>query len=243
MQNILGVISDKNLTNGQINNATHSTRRKILFENRDDALQKLLSNMPLSFFERQDCIVVGVSFDGIYFASRLAQTLKAPLAFLFSSPILAPNNPECEIAMATETHDVVINEPLVRSFGISLDYIYGEVQRQYEDKMLPLIYQYRKGNPLISLKGKRVLIVNEGIDSGLIALASIKSVITLQAKTVHFACPVAPYDVAEIMEEAADGIFCLYKSKDFVDIGYYYRDYPPIEAETIEEVFSKMQGE
>lgn len=73
--------------------------------------------------------------------------------------------------------------------------------------MLPLIYQYRKGNPLISLKGKRVLLVDEGIDSGLTALASIKSVITLQAKTVHFACPVAPIEVAEVMDEATDGIF------------------------------------
>lgn len=142
-----------------------------------------------------------------FFAHRLAEAIKAPLAFLFTSPITAPNNPECEIAMATETHDVVVNEPLVRSFGISLDYIYGEVQRQYEDKMLPLIYQYRKGNPLISLKDKRVLLVDEGIDSGLTALASIKSVITLQAKTVHFACPVAPIDVAEVMDEATDGIF------------------------------------
>lgn len=225
-----------------IGNSAHSTRRKILFENREDALEKLLSNLPLSFFG-QDCIVIGISFEGIYFAYRLAQTLKAPLAFLFTSPILAPNNPECEIAMATETHDVVINEPLVKSFEISLDYIYGEVQRQYEDKMLPLIYQYRKGNPLISFKGKRVLIVDEGIDSGLTAFSAIKSVITLQAKTVHFACPVAPCDVAEIMEEATDGLFCLYRPKNFVDIGYYYRDYPPIEMERIEEIFSKIQGE
>lgn len=39
----------------------------------------------LLVFERQDCIVVGISFEGIYFAYRLAQTLKAPLAFLFTS--------------------------------------------------------------------------------------------------------------------------------------------------------------
>ncbi len=223
-----------------IGNSMHSMRRKILFENRNDALQKLLHNMPLSFFEKQDCVVVGISFAGVFFAHRLAEAIKAPLAFLFTSPITAPNNPECEIAMATETHDVVVNEPLVRSFGISLDYIYGEVQRQYEDKMLPLIYQYRKGNPLISLKDKRVLLVDEGIDSGLTALASIKSVITLQAKTVHFACPVAPIDVAEVMDEATDGIFCLYRSKNFVDIGYYYKDYPAIESSVIEEIFDKI---
>ena len=106
---------------------THSLMRKALFENRNDALQKLLNNMPLSFFENQDCIVVGISFNGILLANSLAQAIKAPLAFLFTAPILAPNNPECEIAMATETHDVVISEALVRSFGISLDYIYGEV--------------------------------------------------------------------------------------------------------------------
>lgn len=238
-----------NLNNGIANaiggnfvgNTMHSMRRKILFENREDALQKLLHNMPLNFFEKQDCVVVGISFAGVFFAHRLAQTIKAPLAFLFTSPILAPNNPECEIAMATETHDVVINEPLVRSFGISLDYIYGEVQRQYEDKMLPLIYQYRKGNPLISFKDKRVLLVDEGIDSGLTALASIKSAITSQAKTVYFACPVAPIDVAEVMDEATDGIFCLYRSKNFVDIGYYYKDYPAIESSVIEEIFDKIQ--
>lgn len=229
------------INNQPTSNSMHSMRRKTFFENREDALQKLLNNMPLSFFEKQDCVVVGISFAGILFAHRLAQIIKAPLAFLFTAPILAPNNPECEIAMATETHDVVINEPLVKSFEISLDYIYGEVQRQYEDKMLPLIYQYRKGNPLTSLKGKRVLLVDEGIDSGLTALASIKSVITLQAKTVHFACPVAPIDVAEIMDEATDGIFCLYRSKNFVDIGYYYKDYPVIESSVIEEIFNSIK--
>ncbi|WP_301050809.1 phosphoribosyltransferase [Helicobacter rodentium] len=229
------------INNQPTSNSIHSMRRKTFFENREDALQKLLNNMPLSFFEKQDCVVVGISFAGILFAHRLAQIIKAPLAFLFTAPILAPNNPECEIAMATETHDVVINEPLVKSFEISLDYIYGEVQRQYEDKMLPLIYQYRKGNPLTSLKGKRVLLVDEGIDSGLTALASIKSVITLQAKTVHFACPVAPIDVAEIMDEATDGIFCLYRSKNFVDIGYYYKDYPVIESSVIEEIFNRIK--
>ncbi|CAM2814803.1 phosphoribosyltransferase [Helicobacter burdigaliensis] len=218
----------------------HSARRKVYFKNREDALSKLLSNMPLNFFEKQDCVVVGISFAGILFAHQLAQTIKAPLDFLFSAPILAPNNPECEIAMSTETHDIVINEALVRSFEISLDYIYGEAQRQYEDKMLPLIYQYRKGDRFISLKNKRVLLVDEGIDSGLTALAAIKSVITLQAKTIYFAAPVAPLDVVQIIEENTDGVFCLYQDKSFVDIGYYYQDYPEVDLETIEKIFGNI---
>ena len=104
---------------------THSLMRKALFENRNDALQKLLNNMPLSFFENQDCIVVGISFNGILLANSLAQAIKAPLAFLFTAPILAPNNPECEIAIVSETEEIVYNSELVNAFDISLDFIYG----------------------------------------------------------------------------------------------------------------------
>ena len=224
-------------------NELHSPRRKVLFENREDALKKLLDNMPLSFFENQDCVVVGISFAGILFASKLAKMIKAPLDFLFTAPIVAPNNPECEVAMTSETQEIIIKEALVNSFEISLDYIYGEAQRQYEEKILSLIYQYRKGKKLTSFKDKRVLLVDEGIDSGLTAMACIKSALTLQARTVHFACPVAPFSVTEMMEEITDGLFCLYRPKDFVDISYYYRDYSPIEFSVIESIFRECGSE
>lgn len=224
-----------------LGNSQHSPRRKIFFENREDALAKLLNNLPLNFFLKEDCVVVGISFAGVYFAHKLAQTIKAPLAVLFTASIYAPNNPECEIAMATETKDVVINDSLVESFGISLDYVYGEVERQYDDKMLPLIYQHRKGNPLMSFKNKHVLLVDEGIDSGITAFASIKSMVTLQAKTIYCVTPVAPLEVAKAIEETIDGVFCLYKLKDFVDVGYYYRDYTEIPVSTIEKIFTQIQ--
>lgn len=226
-----------------IGNEQHSPRRKTLFENREEALKKLLENMPLNFFEKHDYVVVGISFAGALFASQLAKAIKAPFDFLFTSPILAPNNPNCEIAMVSETQEIMMKDTLVNSFGISLDYIYGEAQRQYDEKILPLIYQYRKGKKLISLNNKRVLLVDEGVDSGLTAMACVKSAITLQAKTVHFAAPVAPFDVVEVMEEVTDGVFCLYKPKDFVDIGYYYKDYPRIEDSVIEEIFKQCVNE
>ena len=47
---------------------------------------------------------------------------------------------------------------------------------------------------------------------------------------------------AEVMEEVTDGIFCLYKSKNFVDLGYYYKDYPAVESAKIEEIFANMQS-
>ncbi|MCH5323341.1 MAG: hypothetical protein J1E31_07205 [Helicobacter sp.] len=220
-------------------NELHSPRRQVLFKNRKDALNKLLDDMPLNFFRNQDCVVVGISFAGFLFASQLAREIKAPLDFLFTSSIGAPNNTECEIAMTSETKEIIIKEALVNSFGVSLDYIYGEAQRQYEEKMLPLIYQYRKGRKLTTFKDKHILLVDEGIDSGLRAMTCIKSMLTLQVKTVYFACPVAPFCVAKMVDEITDGLFCLHRLDDFVDIGYYYGDYQPIETSVIESIFKE----
>lgn len=223
-----------------LENLNHPSMRDTIFEDEDDALQKLINNMPLSFLNKENTIVVGISFNGIRFAYNLSQHLKVPFTFLFTAPIYAPNNPNCEIAMVTETQDVVINEPLVKSFGISLDYIYGEVQRLYEDKMLPLIYQYRKGNPPISLDEKRALIVDIGIDSGLTSMAVIKSMITMHTKIVNFVSPVAPFDVAKSLEDVTDGVFCFYKTNKFVDIKYYYKTYPKVEDKQLDEIFTHM---
>ena len=54
-----------------LGNSQHSPRRKIFFENREDALAKLLNNLPLNFFLKEDCVVVGISFAGVYFAHKL----------------------------------------------------------------------------------------------------------------------------------------------------------------------------
>ena len=223
-----------------LENLNHPSMRNTIFEDEDDALHKLINNMPLSFLNTEKTIVVGISFRGIRFAYNLAQYLKVPFTFLFATPIYAPNNPNCEIAMVTETQDVVINEPLVKCFEISLDYIYGEVQRLYEDKMLPLIYQYRKGNPPISLDEKRALIVDIGIDSGLTSMAVIKSMITMHAKIVNFVAPVASFEVAKDLEDVTDGVFCFYKTNKFVDIKYYYKTYPQVEQQKLDEIFTYM---
>ena len=46
--------------------------------------------------------------------------------------------------MVSETEEIVINDILINSFDINLDYIYGDAKRKHEDKILSYIYRYRK---------------------------------------------------------------------------------------------------
>lgn len=214
-------------------------RKKDTLRNRDDALARLMEIMPIKNMQKQDNLVVAISSGGVLFAHKLAQAINAPFDFLFTQAIPSPHNPECDIAMISETYDIVIHEALAQAFDISLDYIYGEAQRRYEERILKYIYKFRKGETISSLKGKHVLLVDEGIDSGLTITTSVKACITQQAKSVSIAVPVMPLDVASLLDEITDDIYCVLKPAHFVDVPTYYDEIEPVEPAIVEKILSE----
>lgn len=209
------------------------------FRDRQDALFSLLEVMPTRQMLKEDWIVVAISTGGVILAKGIAEKIQAPLDFLFTEPVVAPNNTECQIAMVSETEEIVIHEALADSFDIKLDYIYGEAHRKYEEKTLKYIYRYRKGALISSLTNKNVLLVDEGIDSGLTLMASVKTAINLHARSVSFATPVLPYDVAERVDEVIDELYYIFKPKDFVSVSHYYSAKEEVDPKEIDSVLQE----
>lgn len=214
-------------------------RKRDTLKNREEALERLVELMPIKSMQKEENLVVAISLGGVLFAHKLAQAINAPFDFLFTQAIPSPHNPECPIAMISETYDIVIHEALAHSFDVSLDYIYGEGQRRYEEYILKYIYKFRKGETISSLKGKHVLLVDEGIDSGLTITTSVKACITQQAKSVSVAVPVMPADVANLLDEITDGIYCVLRPQHFIDIASYYEEINPVDPSVVERILSE----
>ncbi len=208
----------------------------LLFENRQEALDKLLDVIALQNLWLDSSVIVATSFDGLYFANSLAKKLKLRLDYLFTQTICAPLNNECQIAIVSEELDIVMNENLINSFEISLDYVYGEAKRQYEENILQARYKYRKGEPLTTLKDKDVLLIDQGIHTGLTALCAIKTCINLGARSVRVATPILPTSVCEELKQVCDDVLYVESIEHFVQVGHYYRELPPIDAKLIEEI-------
>lgn len=213
---------------------------KGVFKNRKDALIKLLDIMPVSQMQKQDFIVVAISPRGIIFAYDIAKALNAPFDFLFTEYIPAPNNQECNLAVVSETKEIVVQDELLNSFEIKIDYIYGEAMRRFEERILKNVYKYRKGETISSLEGRNVLLVDEGIDSGLTAMVSIKSAHAQKAKTICLATPVIPFNVGEVIEGVTDECYYLYKPQDFVDTAYYYEEFYEQATSEIEKILNTI---
>jgi putative phosphoribosyl transferase len=155
---------------------------------------------------------------------------------MFSHKIEAPNNEECEIAIVTESEEVVIHEELVKAFDISLDYVFSKSRNVYENEVLKYIQKYRKGEKLANLHNKNVLLVDEGLNTSLTMMACIKTAINLKAKSVSVAVPILPTVSAPIIESIADDLYYVKKLDHFVSIDFYYEELEEITFETIKEI-------
>lgn len=108
------------------------------FANRDEATLKLMEILPTEQMQEENWLLVALSAEGVPIAEFIAKKLDLRYDVLFAEAVNAPNNSECAVAMVSETEEIVIHNELVNAFGINLDYIYGEAQRKYEEKILKI---------------------------------------------------------------------------------------------------------
>ncbi len=212
---------------------------KHILKDRQNAAQRLKDVIPMQRLKEESWKLVAVSKGGLELASYIRGRLPNVVDFLFSEPIMAPHNDECEVARVSESEEIVINEKLVSAFEIQYDYIYGEAHRKHEEKILSYIYKYRKGRHFASIEDEVVLLVDEGSETGFKFITALKTILAQKPKAVYIAVPVLPSDILEQFEPFADDIFFLYDIDDYVKTSLYYEEFNDVSDEKIEKLLEE----
>lgn len=197
---------------------------ELMFENQLEAAAKLLEILPKKELTENNYLVICSSIDSVILTDVVSRGLNLSYEMLFTERVFAPNNPECEIAMVSETDEILVHDELVKSFGISYDFIYGEAQRKYEEKILKNVYKYRKGNLIGNLKDRNILLIDEGCETGITALICIKTLMKEGVKSVRYATPLIATNVASQLTQLVDEIYAVHKIANFIDVDFYYKN-------------------
>lgn len=206
---------------------------EIYFKNREVAAYRLLDILPIDMMKLENWTLIATSLGGFKIAKIIAESLDANIDIMFSHKIFAPNNEECEIAVVTEYKEVLIHEELLNSFEISLDYVYTKSKQVHEEYLSQMVYKFRHGKSIEELANKNVLLIDEGINTGLTMMACIKTVINLNVKSVSVAIPIIPTASINVIETIADDLFYIKDLKHFTSIDFYYES---LEEITIEDI-------
>ncbi len=191
--------------------------------------------------KQEKWVVLATSSGGVPIALLLAKDLNAQFDFLFTQKVFTPKNDDCEIAIVTETGEIVIHEELMKSFSLELDDIYAEANEKYNNKITEYKANYRDNLDLIDLKDTNVLLVDEGLNTGLTMMACIKSVINEKAKSICVAVPVLPEVTVHDIESIADDLYYVEAPAHFVSIDFYYENLEYIGLDQIKELKNKIK--
>jgi putative phosphoribosyl transferase len=212
------------------------------FKNRSEAIMELLEVLPHQRMQDEDWLIVACSEQALVLANKVALKLNLTYDILFTGDVVTPNNDSCVIAVVSETEEIVIQEQLVKAFGINLDYIYSQAHRVFDEKILPKVYKYKKGELINSIKGRNILFMDVGCETGFRMMSCIKTAIKLRATSIMCAVPIMATDVFETLQKISDEIFCAKKVDNFVNVDFYYKDMQKLSQNDIIEVLNNSKG-
>ncbi len=210
-----------------------------LFKDREDAARKLLEILPKDTAKSENWVLLCLSSGSVPIVEIIANELELGYDLLFVEAIYAPNNDECQVAMVSEKEEIVIHHNLVDSFGITLDYIYGEAKRTYQNKLIDYQYFYRNSLALCDIKDRNVLLIDEGCETGFSTLCVLKTVLGLGIKKVSLATPMIAKDLYQNLEMKVDKIYTNNKIKDFIEVSYYYKELEEIKNKKVKKILEK----
>ena len=209
----------------------------MLFKDRRDAGKKLIAQLS-KYKDNQNVIVLGLARGGMVTASEVASGLNVPLNVVVVRKIGAPNNEELALGAIAEHGEGIFNEHLVGLLGVSPDYLKKEVERQ-KKILKERLSLYRGKSPAPDLKGKTVILVDDGIATGASMRVAIKSVRDAGAKKIVLAVPVAAPDSLNKIAREVDEVVCLSSPVFFEAVGSFYQEFDQTTDEEVVHLLSQ----
>ena len=185
-----------------------------------------------------DPAIVALPRGGVPVGAEIAAALEAPLEILMVRKLGAPGNPEYGVGAIAEDGTRVVDPEATAVLGIrngELDSIVA-----YERKELRRRVQaYRGDRPPADLRGRTVVIVDDGAATGLTDVAAIQAVRRQEPRRVIVALPVCSPEALEILRGEADQVICLRAPRPFFGVGQWYRDFSQVSDQ---EVIDALRG-
>lgn len=196
-----------------------------LFANREEAGERLAAVLAEKYGRKKNAVVLALPRGGVVPGRIVADELGAPLDIVVPRKIGAKANPEYAIGAVAEDGEAVWNEAERRVEDPS--YLDAEVAAQRAEARRRLA-TYREGLPQRDLKGKSVIIVDDGAATGLTMRAAIATVRAERPARITVALPVCPPDTVRVLAGEADDVVALRRPEPFHAIGAFYEEFSQV---------------
>jgi putative phosphoribosyl transferase len=177
-------------------------------------------------------VIVALPRGGVPVAAEVARALAAPLDILAVRKLGAPGNPELGIGAVAEDATGVLDVRSAGRLGMTRPMLDATLSQESQE-LRRRVERYRDGRAAIPVSGRTVIVVDDGMATGLTDLAAVKALRKRGAARIVVAVPVASRESVAMLGKEADRVVSVMIPRRLFGVGVWYEDFTAVSDEQV----------
>lgn len=211
------------------------------YRDRTEAGQVLATEL-MAYANRPDVLVLALPRGGVVVGFEVAKALHAPLDVFVVRKLGVPGHEELAMGAIATGGVCVLNDEVVRMLHIPEEAIKAVIEREQRE-LERREHLYRDGRPAPDVKGRTVILVDDGLATGATMRAAIAALRQPQPARIVVAVPVAAPSVCEELGMQVDEIVCTQTPEPFYGVGFWYDDFSQTTDEEVHDLLARSMHE
>lgn len=173
-----------------------------------------------------DAVVLALPRGGVPVGIEVARALHAPLDIFVVRKLGVPAQPGVTMGAITGSGFEILNEALIAQLGLSRFQIAAVADRETEELHRREV-MYRRHRSALSVRGRTVVVVDDGLATGVTLRAAIGALRLHDPSRIIVAVPVGAAAACHHVETVADAFVCPLRADPFHGLGHWYDNFAP----------------
>jgi predicted phosphoribosyltransferase len=213
----------------------------MIFRDRSEAGKYVAAKL-LKYKDRPDVLILGLPRGGVPVAYEVAKVLHAPLDIFLVRKLGVPGHEELAMGAIATGGVRILNEEAVRQLGIPNSVI-DSIAAQELNELRRRELAYRGDRPEPDVKGKTVILVDDGLATGSTVRAAAKALRQEGPARLVVAVPVSASETCDEYRIGVDEIVCAVTPEPFFGVGLWYRDFSQTTDEEVRDLLERARAE
>ena len=208
-----------------------------MFRDRIDAGETLAEELR-EYAGRADVVVLALPRGGVPVGYEVARALGVALDVFVVRKLGTPGQPELAMGAIASGGVRVLNRDVVEALGIP-DWEIEEATQREQAELERREEQYRGDRPALEVRGKTVILVDDGLATGSTMRAATAALRKAGASRIVVAVPVAARATCDQLREEGNEVLCATTPEPFFAVGQWYKDFAQTTDEEVRELLER----
>jgi len=208
-----------------------------IFTDRTDAGRQL-ANALGEYADTGNVVVLALPRGGVPVAYEVAKALHTPLDVMVVRKLGVPGHEELAMGAIASGNIRVINKDIVGYLNISQQGI-DEVAESERLELERRERLYRGEKATCEVRGKTIILVDDGIATGATMRAAIGAIKLQQPAHLVVAVPTSALDTYNTISREVDRMICLSTPEPYIAVGRWYRNFSQTSDEEVTRLLEK----